>query len=100
MKLRIKGNSLRFRVSPSELMRLLESGRLEESIRFGRELRERARGDLSTVTASLAANAQQITRDEEQLAASASELLELEPLARAENFVGGRRTHPRCHCTK
>jgi chromosome segregation protein len=58
-----------------------EVTRAEESIRFGRELRERARTDLGNVSASLSANAQQIVRDEEQLAASASELLELEPLA-------------------
>ena len=32
MKLRIKGNSLRFRVSPSEVARLLEIGRIEETI--------------------------------------------------------------------
>ena len=35
MKLRIKGNSLRLRITPSELARLLQSGRVEESIRFG-----------------------------------------------------------------
>ncbi len=32
MKLRIKGNSLRLRVSPSEVARLLETGRIEETI--------------------------------------------------------------------
>ena len=32
MKLRIKGNSLRLRVSPSEVTRLLETGRIEETI--------------------------------------------------------------------
>jgi hypothetical protein len=37
MKLRIKGNSLRFRVSPSEMARLLETGRIEETIHFGSE---------------------------------------------------------------
>ena len=35
MKLRIKGNSLRFRISPSEMTRLLQSGRIEETIWFG-----------------------------------------------------------------
>ena len=35
MKLRIKGDSLRLRVSPSEMSRLLVSGRIEETIRFG-----------------------------------------------------------------
>jgi hypothetical protein len=34
MKLRIKGNSLRLRVTPSEMMRLLETGRIEETIHF------------------------------------------------------------------
>jgi hypothetical protein len=37
MKLRLKGNSLRLRVSPSELARLLEKGRIEETIRFASE---------------------------------------------------------------
>jgi hypothetical protein len=37
MKLRIKGNSLRLRVSPSELEQLLQSGRVEETIYFGAE---------------------------------------------------------------
>ncbi|HEY1897883.1 MAG TPA: hypothetical protein VGG62_16505 [Terracidiphilus sp.] len=35
MKLRIKGNSLRLRVSPSEMKQLLQSGRVEETISFG-----------------------------------------------------------------
>jgi hypothetical protein len=34
MKLRIAGSSLRLRVSPSDLARLMESGRIEETIRF------------------------------------------------------------------
>ena len=34
MKLRIKGNSLRLRISPSEMSRLLETGRIEETIHF------------------------------------------------------------------
>jgi hypothetical protein len=34
MKLRIKGNSLRLRVSPSELARFQAGGRTEETIRF------------------------------------------------------------------
>ena len=37
MKLRIKGNSLRLRVSPSEMEQLLRSGRVEETIYFGAE---------------------------------------------------------------
>ncbi|MDB5295604.1 MAG: hypothetical protein JWO31_1587 [Phycisphaerales bacterium] len=35
MKLRIKGNSLRLRVTRPELAALVEGGRVEESIRFG-----------------------------------------------------------------
>ena len=35
MKLRIKGDSLRLRISPSEMTRLLQSGRVEETVRFG-----------------------------------------------------------------
>jgi len=37
MKLRIKGDSLRIRVSPSEVARLLEAGRVEETIHFAPE---------------------------------------------------------------
>jgi hypothetical protein len=36
MKLRIKGDSLRLRVTPAEMARLLEAGRIEETIHFGR----------------------------------------------------------------
>ena len=37
MKLRIKGNSLRLRVSRSDTTRLMQTGRIEETIRFGAE---------------------------------------------------------------
>jgi hypothetical protein len=37
MKLRIKGNSLRLRVSRSETTRLMQTGRIEETILFGAE---------------------------------------------------------------
>jgi len=37
MKMRIKGNSLRLRVSPSEVTRLLKRDRLEETIHFAPE---------------------------------------------------------------
>jgi hypothetical protein len=37
MKLRIKGNSLRLRVSPSEVQRLLKHDCLEETIHFGQQ---------------------------------------------------------------
>ena len=35
MKLRIKGNSLRLRVSPSEMTLLLQTGRIADAIHFG-----------------------------------------------------------------
>ena len=35
MKLRIKGDSLRLRVTPTEMARLLEAGRIEETVHFG-----------------------------------------------------------------
>jgi hypothetical protein len=37
MKLRIKGDSLRLRVAPSEVVWLMETGRIEETIHFGME---------------------------------------------------------------
>lgn len=37
MKLRIKGNSLRLRLGPSEVQQLLDSGRVAETIRFAVE---------------------------------------------------------------
>jgi hypothetical protein len=37
MKLRIKGNSLRLRITPKEMMRLLDTGRVEETIYFAAE---------------------------------------------------------------
>jgi hypothetical protein len=37
MKLRIKGNSLRLRLGPTEVERLLAAGRIEETIRFAPE---------------------------------------------------------------
>lgn len=35
MKLRIQGNSLRLRITPSEMIRLMEKGRIAETIHFG-----------------------------------------------------------------
>lgn len=35
MKLRIKGDSLRLRISPSEMRTFLEKGRIEDTIHFG-----------------------------------------------------------------
>ena len=37
MKLRIQGDSLRVRVGPGEIARLLESGRIEERVHFAEE---------------------------------------------------------------
>lgn len=41
MKLRIKGDSLRLRVTPAEMERVLESGCIEETIHFGLKDEER-----------------------------------------------------------
>ena len=38
MKLRINGNSLRLRISRSDLARFLEAGSLEDTVYFGREI--------------------------------------------------------------
>jgi hypothetical protein len=35
MKLRIKGDSLRLRIAPTEMARLLEAGSIEDTIHFG-----------------------------------------------------------------
>lgn len=35
MKLRIKGDSLRLRITPSEMRKLTETGRVQETIHFG-----------------------------------------------------------------
>jgi chromosome segregation protein len=56
-----------------------EVTRAEESIRYTRELRERARNDLSQVTTNLTTLAQQIAHDEEQLSALRAEIASLEP---------------------
>ncbi len=60
-----------------------EVTRTEENIRYTRELRERARSDLSQVNLNLESIAQQIVRDEEQLATLRAEIAELEPLVDA-----------------
>lgn len=41
MKLRIKGDSFRLRISPSEMNRLLQSGRIAETIGFGPQPHEK-----------------------------------------------------------
>src|SRR5580704_6640502 len=55
-----------------------EVTRAEESIRYTRELRERARSDLSQITVNLGTLAQQIAHDEEQLSALRAEIATLE----------------------
>lgn len=37
MKLRIKGDSLRFRITPSEMQRLVDAGRIDETVHFAAE---------------------------------------------------------------
>lgn len=41
MKLRIMGNSLRLRITPSEMTRLLDSGRIEETVYFAADANAR-----------------------------------------------------------
>jgi chromosome segregation protein len=60
-----------------------EITRTEENIRYTRELRERARNDLSQVNVNLDSIGQQIMRDEQQLATLRGEIAELEPLVDA-----------------
>jgi chromosome segregation protein len=60
-----------------------EVTRTEENIRYRRELRERARADLAQVNAGILSAAQQIARDEEQLASLRAEMAQLEPLVEA-----------------
>ncbi|MFI4867246.1 MAG: chromosome segregation protein SMC [Steroidobacterales bacterium] len=60
-----------------------EVTRTEENIRYTRELRERARTDLSQVGVNLDAIAQQIVHDEQQLSALRGEIAALEPLVDA-----------------
>jgi chromosome segregation protein len=70
-----------------------EVTRTEENIRYTRELRERARADLSQVKVNLDSIAQQIVDDEQQLAALRAEITQLEPLVDArrarERLAGG-----------
>ena len=60
-----------------------EVTRAEENIRYTRELRERARTDLSQVGVNLDSIAQQIVHDEQQLSALRGEIAALEPLVDA-----------------
>jgi len=61
-----------------------EVTRTEENIRYTRELRERARVELSQVRVNLESIGQQIVRDEEQLAALRGEIAQLEPQVNAQ----------------
>jgi chromosome segregation protein len=60
-----------------------EVTRTEENIRYTRELRERARTDLSQLGVNLDSIARQIVHDEQQLAALRAEIAQLEPLVEA-----------------
>jgi hypothetical protein len=63
MKLRIKGNSLRLRVSRSELKRFLEENRIEDTIHFTPEakLTYALESDAGAVAASLRYTGQEVT---------------------------------------
>lgn len=64
MKLRIKGNSLRLRVSRSELATLIESGAIEDTIHFGMEPHAKftyaLRHEVTSITAGIEYLPQQI----------------------------------------
>jgi hypothetical protein len=79
MKLRIKGNSLRLRVTPSEVSRLLETGRIEETIRFARD--EDAR---LTYAVELSVDQQQVS-----MRHRTGEVAVLLPTAEATRWAGG-----------
>jgi len=64
MKLRIKGNSLRLRVSRSELATLIESGSIEDTIHFAMELNAKftyaLRHELTATTVRIEYRPQQV----------------------------------------
>jgi hypothetical protein len=60
MKLRIRGNSIRIRVSKTELARIAETGRIEDTLRFSSDQRLRYGIEVratGAVTATFAADA-------------------------------------------
>ncbi len=65
--------------------------RAEESIRYQRELRERARIDLTQLTQAEAGVLEQVRLDQTQLAALRAELSELEPRVAARGAAGAAR---------
>ena len=80
MKLRIKGDSLRLRVSPSEVTRLLQSGRVEETIHFGKA--DDAKLTYAILTSTAHHHALAVRR-------LAQEIAVIVPLAQARAWAGG-----------
>lgn len=80
MKLRIHKNSLRLRLGPSEIARLLASGRIEETIRF-------APGDFAQLTYAL----ELAPADAEDLSVRyvLSEIAVIVPQAQAQQWADG-----------
>ncbi|HEX4378142.1 MAG TPA: chromosome segregation protein SMC, partial [Steroidobacteraceae bacterium] len=67
-----------------------EVTRTEENIRYTRELRDRARTDLTALNASLGSLREQIAHDEQQLASLRAEIAVLEP--QVEAYRGSEQT--------
>lgn len=80
MKLRINGNSLRLRITPSELARLLATGRIQETIHF-------ASGPGAHLTYALEHTPQAATMAVQY---TPGEVIVLVPSAAAHHWAGGQ----------
>ena len=81
MKLRIKGDSLRLRVSPSEVRRLLEEGRVTETVHFAPQADAKLTYALEVVAGAQA--------DSLTVRYAAQEVAVLVPAALAREWVEG-----------
>jgi hypothetical protein len=83
MKLRIKGDSFRLRISPGEMNRLLESGRIAETIRFGPQPHEK-------LTYALLTNSDQTSPDSAMtIRYRLQEITVLVPAQQARSWANG-----------
>jgi len=81
MKLRIQGDSLRLRIAPSEMKRLLSEGRIEETIHF-------AADETACLTYALEQSA---TASEPCVRYAPGEVTVLVPASRARQWAEGER---------
>ena len=77
MKLRIQGNSIRFRVGPSEVQRLASAGRVEETVHFAPGLSLTYAIEISATAASVC------------VAGSPKEVAVIVPAPLAQAWAGG-----------